>query len=500
MRSSGVTSEVILSDDKDRFGRFDSITQGYYVKPLRDAGVRLETVAQGRVDWESFAGRITDAVLQEAKKIESQAISRRVLTRMLAMAKAGMWLGGRVPYGYDLVDDPVLIKKLVPGDPEKVEALRLIFRLYGEEGYTLDALSEELYRRGIPAPPPRQRRTIPNPNGRRVWQKTTLRCILRNQRYVGDSCWNIGHDGKYSEFREGQVRTSDRRIPLRTTNDPGDWIIKRDNHEPLVSRELFEQVQTRLAENQKRTSPGMTDPESYLLSGLLVCGHCGWRLIGSRWGGKRYYKCGRYHQEGKRGCHSNIVREEPFLRAIVRKLQEDLKDPGRLARLHQLARQRAEASSKGESTRAQRLRKRAAELGQMIDQGLERMAMIDADLLADYAAKVRGWKREHETVLRDLEAAAQPSGGPDVEELLREVKVRAADLEGAFRDADPRKVRQVLREMLVKIELWFDHKQTPRMVKATFRRGVADMRPQRWDVALADLGNGANPIREASDA
>src|SRR5438874_39337 len=31
--------EVILSDDKDRFGRFDSITQGYYVKPLRDAGV-----------------------------------------------------------------------------------------------------------------------------------------------------------------------------------------------------------------------------------------------------------------------------------------------------------------------------------------------------------------------------------------------------------------------------------------------------------------------------
>jgi hypothetical protein len=38
---------VILCDDKDRFGRFDTITCGYYVKPLRGASVALETVAQG---------------------------------------------------------------------------------------------------------------------------------------------------------------------------------------------------------------------------------------------------------------------------------------------------------------------------------------------------------------------------------------------------------------------------------------------------------------------
>src|SRR5579871_5867157 len=51
---------VILCDDKDRFGRFDSIDYGYYVKPLRDAGVKLVTVAQGLIDWNSFAGRISD--------------------------------------------------------------------------------------------------------------------------------------------------------------------------------------------------------------------------------------------------------------------------------------------------------------------------------------------------------------------------------------------------------------------------------------------------------
>ena len=50
--------EAVLCWDQDRFGRFDPLEAGYWIKPLRDAGIRLETVAQGRIDWEDFAGRI----------------------------------------------------------------------------------------------------------------------------------------------------------------------------------------------------------------------------------------------------------------------------------------------------------------------------------------------------------------------------------------------------------------------------------------------------------
>jgi DNA invertase Pin-like site-specific DNA recombinase len=56
--------EAVLCWDQDRFGRFDPLEAGYWVKPLRDAGVRLETVAQGRIDWEDFAGQIIYAVNQ----------------------------------------------------------------------------------------------------------------------------------------------------------------------------------------------------------------------------------------------------------------------------------------------------------------------------------------------------------------------------------------------------------------------------------------------------
>lgn len=39
--------EVVLCDDQDRFGRFDPIEAGWWIKPLRDLGIRLETVADG---------------------------------------------------------------------------------------------------------------------------------------------------------------------------------------------------------------------------------------------------------------------------------------------------------------------------------------------------------------------------------------------------------------------------------------------------------------------
>jgi len=42
--------EVVLCWDQDRFGRFDPLDAGHWIYPFRQAGVRLETIAQGPVD------------------------------------------------------------------------------------------------------------------------------------------------------------------------------------------------------------------------------------------------------------------------------------------------------------------------------------------------------------------------------------------------------------------------------------------------------------------
>jgi site-specific DNA recombinase len=487
---------VILCDDKDRFGRFDSIDQGFYVKPLRDAGLSLVTVAQGKIDWHSFAGRITDAVLQEAKKVESQATSRRVITWMLQMAKAGKWLGGHPPYGYSLQDDTVLGKRLVPGKPEEVHAVQLMFHLYGDRGFTLEQIANELHARGIFPPSSANRR---HKGGERiVWQRTTIRALLRNRKYVGDLTWNRSHEGKYSGVRNGTVHTSDA-VLAKGQHAKGDWIVVPDVHEALVERDLFERVQARLGSYRTPTEPRPQSRNGYLLAGLLICSDCGWRMIGAGCGSgkRRYYQCGRYHLEGNLGCHSNMVREDKLFNVIVRKLQEAALCPENVERLKvEVARQLAETVTDS-GGKARRLARELADLEQKLRQGTERMALIDADLLPEFAALLREWREQRERLREDLEKAKAPRQTLDVEEALQFVQDQLYRLRDALLEANPADARAVLVELISKVELTFEHRRTAKQTRSRLTRGVISFRPQEGFDLSCLLYKGANPTREA---
>ena len=91
---------VVLCWDQDRFGRFDPIEGGYWILPFRDAGVRLETIAQGKIDWNDFAGRLIYLVQQEGKHAYLRDLSRNVTRGFLNAAKNGRGgTGGRAPSG-----------------------------------------------------------------------------------------------------------------------------------------------------------------------------------------------------------------------------------------------------------------------------------------------------------------------------------------------------------------------------------------------------------------
>jgi hypothetical protein len=77
----------------------------------------------------------------------------------------------------------------------------------------------------------------------------------------------------------GQVEVSDAKTPKRR-NKPADWVVIRDAHEPLIDADLFERVQRRFALNRGYTT--LNAKKDFALTGLLVCGNCGWKLIGTR--------------------------------------------------------------------------------------------------------------------------------------------------------------------------------------------------------------------------
>ena len=59
----------ILCWDQSRFGRFDSVEAGYWIHPIRQAGIRLATVCDGLVDWNSFSGRVVNMLHTEGKHL-----------------------------------------------------------------------------------------------------------------------------------------------------------------------------------------------------------------------------------------------------------------------------------------------------------------------------------------------------------------------------------------------------------------------------------------------
>ena len=81
--------KAILRWDQDRFGRFDSLEAGYWIKPLQDADVVLVTMDQGVIDWNDFAGRIIFGIRQEGKHQFLKDISHNSSRGKMAAAMRG---------------------------------------------------------------------------------------------------------------------------------------------------------------------------------------------------------------------------------------------------------------------------------------------------------------------------------------------------------------------------------------------------------------------------
>ena len=114
-------------------------------------------------------------------------------------------------YGYTNDDTGHLII-----NPEEADVVRLIFQLY-LDGYSVVKIVKELNARGIPSP-----------TGNETWCKHTIEVMLTNLKYTGNSpvlqTTTSGYEKK-------------KRVPSPSI------LIAENNHEPIISKEVFNQVQ-----------------------------------------------------------------------------------------------------------------------------------------------------------------------------------------------------------------------------------------------------------------
>ena len=118
-------------------------------------------------------------------------------------------------------------------------------------------------------------------------------------------------------YQEGfRFRKSGNKIPIATLHKilrkriyTGDFeyagVTYHGSHEPLVNREVWEQVQ-QILDGRKANGTHKPKP-AFVYSGLVQCGHCGCSLVAEVKKGKYIY----YHCSGYRGkCGEPYTREE----------------------------------------------------------------------------------------------------------------------------------------------------------------------------------------------
>ena len=259
----------------------------------------------GPVDPGSEAHDLVMTLFGGMSKGERMRIKTRVRSAMTAQtATEGRFLGGRPPYGYQLVNagphpkpdkaaQGMHLRRLDP-DPEISQVVQRIFAEFlSGNGYF--AIAERLTSEGILSPSGHDRKRNSHRDGL-AWGKSAVRAILLNPRYTGYQVWNKQRKDEILLDVEDVAAGHQTVMRWNTENE---WVWSNElAHEALISRETFDQAQAIIGSRSHalKERKGRTDARHYALRSRLVCGLCNRKLQGA-WNHKEpYYRC-RYASE-----------------------------------------------------------------------------------------------------------------------------------------------------------------------------------------------------------
>ena len=267
--------DIVLVWKLDRFARnrYDSAR---YKTQLKKNGVKLMSATE--IISEGPEGIILESVLEGYAEYYSADLSEKVIRGMTENALKGKFTGGAIPFGYIINAD-----HRFEIDPLTAPFVAETFQRYND-GQTMREIRDWLNEKGVK----NQRGGLMTFN--------TIQHMLNNRRYIGEL--------KYRD------------------------VLIPDAIPSIVSAELFNDVQEKIAKNKKAPARRKAE-DDYLLTTKLFCGYCGALMFGesgtSRTGEvHRYYKCATAKKH--KGCKKKTVRKQWLEDLVVNEVMKVVMD------------------------------------------------------------------------------------------------------------------------------------------------------------------------------
>ena len=292
----------VVVKDLSRLGR-NTIDTGYYIEkyfPLH--GVRFIAVNDqfDSEDSENSGNHLIVPLKNMINEAYAADISKKVRAQQNQAMRDGEFVGARPPYGYR--KDPDNCHRLLVNE-DTAPIVRQIFQ-WTLDGVALNVIVKRLNEGGVMTPGYYHASCglfsyDSKLAGSGKWQTWTVGKILADQVYTGDMV-----QGKHTNVGHKQIVTK-----------PEDWIVVRDTHEPLVSREVFAKAQAVREQMAAKYTRAMKVPYSEnILRGRVFCAHCGKNLHRQRSHGRYFYRCISNDRMGKGSCIDGVHRlPEPDL-------------------------------------------------------------------------------------------------------------------------------------------------------------------------------------------
>ena len=304
--------DMVLTKSVSRFSR-NTLDAIGYIRKLNAKGIPIIFEKEG-INTMQMASEMALCFLSGFAQAESESISRNV-----TWGKRQQFKNGKVSFqysrllGYEKGEDGE--PKIVP---EEAEIVKRIYRSY-YAGASIQKIKQSLEAEGIPSP-----------TGKSEWSPGVLQYMLRNERYIGDALLQKSY---VVDCITKETRKNNGEIPQ---------YYVTDNHEAIISRELFHLVQEEMARRagKRRVATKAVKTErgkyssKYALTELLSCGDCGTQYRRVTWarGGKKkvVWRCINRLENGTKYCKESPTIEESCLQQAVvtalNRMDEDKED------------------------------------------------------------------------------------------------------------------------------------------------------------------------------
>ena len=148
----------------------------------------------------------------------------------------------------------------------------------------------------------------PNPYG---WGKSSINSLLHNEVYLG----------KIVHGKKRKVNFKSKKI---VKVDEADWCVCENAHEPIISQELWDDVQAKLGSRKREVKEKRTEN---IFRDLLKCADCGATMqIACPKNKSPYFVCvnSKVRKGGEDRCSTHNIRLDTLYNAVLKDVQDVL--------------------------------------------------------------------------------------------------------------------------------------------------------------------------------